>query len=150
MKVSSRYQLSVKRNEAKFLFVFITFFLLVLGQLCPSGKSRLWAGGLQVRNLIPLKIRRVWGLLHAKSYVVAERPPAGVAWKLGEGVPAQVSSSDRGSKLRGPSQNSPRVASKRDVNISNPNCLRDQILTVICEFQRQYVLRISANDCEPY
>ncbi|GBM74031.1 hypothetical protein AVEN_57829-1 [Araneus ventricosus] len=27
------------------------------------------------------------------------------------------SSSDRGSKLRGPSQNCPRVASKRDVNI---------------------------------
>ncbi|GBL79053.1 hypothetical protein AVEN_48999-1 [Araneus ventricosus] len=47
-------------------------------------------------------------------------PPVGVAWKLGEEVPAQVSSSlsDRGSKLRGPSQNSPRVASKRDVNIT--------------------------------
>ncbi|GBN55589.1 hypothetical protein AVEN_40937-1 [Araneus ventricosus] len=26
-----------------------------------------------------LKIRRVWGLLHSKSYVVAKRPPAGVA-----------------------------------------------------------------------
>ncbi|GBL95307.1 hypothetical protein AVEN_166478-1, partial [Araneus ventricosus] len=46
--------------------------------------------------------------------------PFGVARKLGEGVPAQASSSssDRGSKLRGPSLNSPRVASKRDVNIS--------------------------------
>ncbi|GBM02193.1 hypothetical protein AVEN_190610-1 [Araneus ventricosus] len=68
-----------------------------------------------------LKIRRVWGLLHAKSSVVVKRPPVGVAWKFGEGVPAQVSSSssDRGSKLRGPSQNSPRVASKRDVNIIN-------------------------------
>ncbi|GBM28655.1 hypothetical protein AVEN_629-1 [Araneus ventricosus] len=45
-----------------------------------------------------------------------------VAWKFGEGVPAQVSSSssDRGSKLRGPSQNSPRVASKRDINITKP------------------------------
>ncbi|GBM33001.1 hypothetical protein AVEN_263495-1 [Araneus ventricosus] len=31
------------------------------------------------------------------------------------------SSSDRGSKLRGPSQNSPRVASKRDVNITKLN-----------------------------
>ncbi|GBM06425.1 hypothetical protein AVEN_266371-1 [Araneus ventricosus] len=43
----------------------------------------------------------------------------GVAWKFGKGVTAQVSSSssDRDSKLRGPSQNSPRVASKRDVNI---------------------------------
>ncbi|GBM78922.1 hypothetical protein AVEN_62280-1, partial [Araneus ventricosus] len=76
--------------------------------------------GLQVRNPIPLTIRRVWGLLHAKSCVVAKRPPVGVAWKLGEGVRAQVSSSssDRDSKLRGPSQNSPRVASKRDVYTS--------------------------------
>ncbi|GBN62376.1 hypothetical protein AVEN_137163-1 [Araneus ventricosus] len=33
------------------------------------------------------------------------------------GVPAQVSSSGSGSKLRGPSQNIPRVGTKRDVNI---------------------------------
>ncbi|GBN35974.1 hypothetical protein AVEN_22430-1 [Araneus ventricosus] len=40
--------------------------------------------------------------------------------KFEEGVPAQVSSSssDRGSNLRGPSQNSPRTVSKRDVNIT--------------------------------
>ncbi|GBL98198.1 hypothetical protein AVEN_268283-1 [Araneus ventricosus] len=79
-----------------------------------------WSSGkVQARNPIPLKIRRAWGPLHAKSYVVAKRPPAGVAWKLGEGAPAQASSSssDRSSKLRGPSQNSPRVASKRDVNV---------------------------------
>ncbi|GBM05973.1 hypothetical protein AVEN_80564-1 [Araneus ventricosus] len=58
-------------------------------------------------------------MLHAKSYAVAKRTPVGVAWKLGEGVPAQVSSSssDRGLKLRGPFQNGPRVSSKRDVNI---------------------------------
>ncbi|GBO12034.1 hypothetical protein AVEN_241308-1 [Araneus ventricosus] len=39
-------------------------------------------------------------LLHAKSYVVAKRPPVGVACKFGEGMPAQVSSSSskRGSK----------------------------------------------------
>ncbi|GBL97333.1 hypothetical protein AVEN_170458-1 [Araneus ventricosus] len=51
--------------------------------------------------------------------------PVGVAWKFGDGVPAQASSSssDRGSKLRGPSQNSPRVASKRDVNITKPLCI---------------------------
>ncbi|GBM77695.1 hypothetical protein AVEN_184516-1 [Araneus ventricosus] len=57
------------------------------------------------------------GLLYVKSYVVAKHPPIGVAWKFGEGV-AQVSSSssDSGSKLRVPSQNSPRAASKRDVN----------------------------------
>ncbi|GBN44597.1 hypothetical protein AVEN_190989-1 [Araneus ventricosus] len=67
--------------------------------------------------------RHVWGLLHVKSYVVAKRLPVGVAWKFGKGVPAQVSSSssDRGSKLRGPSQNSPRVAAKRDVNITKLN-----------------------------
>ncbi|GBN61485.1 hypothetical protein AVEN_151852-1, partial [Araneus ventricosus] len=75
---------------------------------------RPWGRGFQARNPIPLKIRRVWGLLNAKSYVVVKRPPAGVAWKFGEGVPAQASSSSsgRGSKLRDPSQNSPRVASK--------------------------------------
>ncbi|GBM20786.1 hypothetical protein AVEN_108239-1 [Araneus ventricosus] len=84
----------------------------------PSGN--VWTGGSQVRNPIPLKIRRVWGLLHAKSYVVAKRPPVGVARKFGEGMPAQASSSpsERGSKLRGPSPNSLRVASKRDVNIT--------------------------------
>ncbi|GBO39257.1 hypothetical protein AVEN_105909-1 [Araneus ventricosus] len=58
-----------------------------------------------------------WDLLHSKSCLVAKRPPVCVAWKFGEGVPAQVSfsSSDRGSKLRGLSQNSPRVASKRGI-----------------------------------
>ncbi|GBO23734.1 hypothetical protein AVEN_12481-1 [Araneus ventricosus] len=46
-----------------------------------------------------------------------ESPPAGVVRKFGERAPAQVSSSsyDCGSKLRGASQNSPRVASNRDV-----------------------------------
>ncbi|GBM70314.1 hypothetical protein AVEN_102652-1 [Araneus ventricosus] len=73
----------------------------------------------QVRNPIPLKIRRVWGLLHAKSYVVDKRPPVGVARKFEEGVPAQVSSSsDRGSKLRGPSLNSSLVVSKLDFNLT--------------------------------
>ncbi|GBN39996.1 hypothetical protein AVEN_140109-1 [Araneus ventricosus] len=76
----------------------------------PSGKVP--ALGLRVRNPIPLKIRRVWGQLHVKSYVVAKHPPVGVTWKFGEVVPAQVlsSSTDRGSKLRGPSQHSPRFA----------------------------------------
>ncbi|GBM29118.1 hypothetical protein AVEN_40128-1 [Araneus ventricosus] len=51
--------------------------------------------------------------------IMREPQPVGMAWKFGEGVPAQVSSAsyDRGSKLRGPSQNSPRVAAKRGVNI---------------------------------
>ncbi|GBL95909.1 hypothetical protein AVEN_227142-1 [Araneus ventricosus] len=57
---------------------------------------------------------------HAKSYVVTKRPPVGVVRKLCEGVPALVPSSpsDLGSKLRGPSLNSLRIASKRDVNIT--------------------------------
>ncbi|GBM59918.1 hypothetical protein AVEN_270021-1 [Araneus ventricosus] len=65
-------------------------------------------------------------MLHAKSYVATKRLPVGVAWK---GVPAQVPSSDYGSKLRGPSQNSPRVASKRDANITklNPNGPRPRV-----------------------
>ncbi|GBO09197.1 hypothetical protein AVEN_202051-1, partial [Araneus ventricosus] len=55
-----------------------------------SGKvSALEAGGFQVRNPIPLKIRRVWGLLHVKSYLMAKCPPVAVAWKFGKGVPAQ-------------------------------------------------------------
>ncbi|GBN21589.1 hypothetical protein AVEN_112388-1 [Araneus ventricosus] len=93
----------------------------------PNGRVLAW--GFQVRNTIPLKIRHVWDLLHVKSYVVAKRPPVGVEWELGEGVPAQVlsSSSDRGSKLRGPSQISPRVASKRDVNITKLNQTKPNI-----------------------
>ncbi|GBN65509.1 hypothetical protein AVEN_70346-1, partial [Araneus ventricosus] len=43
---------------------------------------------------------------------------SGVVRKLGEGVSTQVSSSssDRCSKFRCPSQNSPRVASRRDMD----------------------------------
>ncbi|GBL95937.1 hypothetical protein AVEN_221025-1, partial [Araneus ventricosus] len=87
------------------------------GPLWPTGN--LGTGGSQVRNPIPLKIRRASGLLHAKSYVVAKHPPVGVAQKFGERVPARMSSSlsDRCSKLRGPSLNIPRVASKRDANL---------------------------------
>ncbi|GBM03249.1 hypothetical protein AVEN_129108-1 [Araneus ventricosus] len=88
----------------------------------PSGRVLgFGAGGFQVRNSIPLEISLVWGPLHAKSYVVAKRPPVGEAWNVGEWVPAQASSSssDRGSKSQAPSQNSLRVASKRDVNITN-------------------------------
>ncbi|GBM93291.1 hypothetical protein AVEN_148513-1 [Araneus ventricosus] len=56
------------------------------------------------------------GLLHVKSYVVAKRPALGTVRKFGEWVAAQVSSSSSVQKLRGPSQNSPRVASKQIVN----------------------------------
>ncbi|GBN38392.1 hypothetical protein AVEN_113155-1 [Araneus ventricosus] len=39
----------------------------------------------RVRKPIPLKIRHVWDLLHAKSCVVAKRPPVGMERKLREG-----------------------------------------------------------------
>ncbi|GBM45378.1 hypothetical protein AVEN_270689-1 [Araneus ventricosus] len=62
---------------------------------------------------------RLWGLLHVKSYVVVKRSSSDVVRKFGEDFPAQVPSSspDHGSKLRGQSQNSPRVSSKRDTNV---------------------------------
>ncbi|GBO31227.1 hypothetical protein AVEN_16143-1 [Araneus ventricosus] len=37
-------------------------------------------------------------LFQVKSYIVAKRPPTSVVWKIGEGVPFHVSSSDFGSK----------------------------------------------------
>ncbi|GBN14357.1 hypothetical protein AVEN_36723-1 [Araneus ventricosus] len=89
-------------------------------------------GGLMVRS--PLWGRRVpgskpdstedppcMGPVARQVIRSCQTPTVGVAWKLGERVPAQVSSSssDCGSKLRGPSQNNPRVASKRDFNITN-------------------------------
>ncbi|GBN67211.1 hypothetical protein AVEN_249524-1, partial [Araneus ventricosus] len=60
------------------------------------------------------------GLLYFKSYVGGQTFFRWSAVEVWREVPAQVlsSSSDHGSKLRGPSQNSPRVASKRDVNIT--------------------------------
>ncbi|GBM34457.1 hypothetical protein AVEN_106702-1 [Araneus ventricosus] len=63
-------------------------------------RSQLWGRRVPGSNPITLKIRRVRGLLHTKSYIVAKRPPFGGVRKFGEGVPAQVSSSpsDRGSK----------------------------------------------------
>ncbi|GBL94265.1 hypothetical protein AVEN_16791-1 [Araneus ventricosus] len=50
--------------------------------------------------------------LHHAQWV--KRPPAVVVRKFGQRVPSQMSSSssDSGSILRGPTQNSPRVASK--------------------------------------
>nr|GBM71797.1 hypothetical protein AVEN_84168-1 [Araneus ventricosus] len=98
----------------------------------PSGKVS--ALGQEGSRLETRFHRSVWGLLHAKSYVVAKRPPAGVAWKLGEGVSAQASSSssDRGSKLRGPSQTSPRVASKRDVNVTENYHLTALVTILTC------------------
>ncbi|GBM25519.1 hypothetical protein AVEN_62270-1 [Araneus ventricosus] len=55
------------------------------------------------------------GLLHANPHVGVKRPPAGVGGSLERAAPAQLlsSSSDCGSKLRDPTQNRSRVASKR-------------------------------------
>ncbi|GBM79301.1 hypothetical protein AVEN_9937-1 [Araneus ventricosus] len=107
------------------------------------------AGGFQVRNPIPLRLRRVWGLLHAKSYVVAKCLSVGVVWKFGEGVPAQVSSSssDGGSKLRGPSQNSPRAASKRDFNI---NKIKKLLLQKLEIWSYRYLLSGARNQIWKY
>ncbi|GBL92163.1 hypothetical protein AVEN_91509-1 [Araneus ventricosus] len=90
-------------------------------------------GGLQARNPIPLKIRCILGVLSAKSLVGAKRHPIGGVWKFGEGMRAHLSSSssDRSSKLRGPSQNSPRVASKRDINITKLNLTLIRIIPPI-------------------
>ncbi|GBM07171.1 hypothetical protein AVEN_15418-1 [Araneus ventricosus] len=59
---------------------------------------------------------------------IMRREPNDPRWcgaEVWRGAPGLVSSSssDRWSKLRGPSQNSSRVASKRDVNIIKPNFL---------------------------
>ncbi|GBN15965.1 hypothetical protein AVEN_124775-1 [Araneus ventricosus] len=66
-------------------------------------------------------------IVPAKSYV---RRKSSSRWceEFVERVPAQVqvssSSSDRGSKLRDPSQNSPLVASKWDINETKPFDMR--------------------------
>ncbi|GBL72346.1 hypothetical protein AVEN_115286-1 [Araneus ventricosus] len=61
------------------------WFSFVKGPRWPSGKALASGSGPLARNPIPPKIRRVWGPLHAKSYAVAKRPPAGAARKLGGG-----------------------------------------------------------------
>ncbi|GBM99899.1 hypothetical protein AVEN_188416-1 [Araneus ventricosus] len=57
------------------------------------------------------------------NLLMIERLPAGVVRKFGNWVPVQVSSSssDHSSELRGPYRNFPRVASKRNLNLSKPN-----------------------------
>ncbi|GBN11196.1 hypothetical protein AVEN_272585-1 [Araneus ventricosus] len=63
--------------------------------------------------------------LHGRSYVDGQTSSLWCVRKFGEGMPAQVSSSssDRRSNIRCPSQKSPRVASKWDVNIAELHCL---------------------------
>ncbi|GBL84899.1 hypothetical protein AVEN_42175-1 [Araneus ventricosus] len=87
-----------------------------------SGKiSGLGGERFQVRNPIPPKIRRACG--HGARKVIRRGSNVFPLVRFGSyerGVPVQVSSSssDSDSKLRDPSPNSLRVASKRDVNIT--------------------------------
>ncbi|GBL75060.1 hypothetical protein AVEN_243843-1 [Araneus ventricosus] len=95
------------------------------GKASSSEPERSWfesAGRLQNRNPIPPKIRRVLDLLHVKTYVWGQTSSV-LCISLECVVPAQApsSSSDRGSKLRDPSQNSLRIVSKRDVNLIKLN-----------------------------
>ncbi|GBM82710.1 hypothetical protein AVEN_107739-1 [Araneus ventricosus] len=72
--------------------------------------SSLWCG------------EKVWKRRVRSSGQTSSLPPVQCG-RMERGVPAQVSpsSSDHSSKLRGPSQISPRVASNRDVNITKLN-----------------------------
>ncbi|GBO43179.1 hypothetical protein AVEN_171536-1 [Araneus ventricosus] len=65
----------------------LSFILLTLfdGRCGIVVKSLLWDRRFRVQNLIPVKIRCVCDLLHAKAYVVTNLPSFGVAWKFGEG-----------------------------------------------------------------
>ncbi|GBN47301.1 hypothetical protein AVEN_272130-1 [Araneus ventricosus] len=88
---------------------------------------RTWLRGRRVPGSKPDSIEDPlsMGSLTWKSYAVVKRPPVGATRKIIEGAPAQASSSssDCGSKSLGPSQNSPRVASKRGVKIIKLNCI---------------------------
>ncbi|GBM68063.1 hypothetical protein AVEN_101729-1, partial [Araneus ventricosus] len=80
----------------------------------PSGKGSALE---TVRNPIPLKIRCVWDLLHGKSCVV----DTSSRW-----CDVEVSRGGTSSDVvlvpeRDPSQNSPRVSSKRDVDVTKLN-----------------------------
>ncbi|GBM61938.1 hypothetical protein AVEN_272802-1 [Araneus ventricosus] len=79
--------------------------------------------GFQVRNLISLKIRRVLGLLLIKSYLGRHTSSRWCGTEVLErGCQLMSSSSSNsGSEVRGPSQNSPLVAAKRDVNMTKLN-----------------------------
>ncbi|GBL91499.1 hypothetical protein AVEN_136968-1 [Araneus ventricosus] len=112
------YQQSLENNGQQFGH-FLVCLLQPLGRSGLVVRCRPRSRKVTARNPIPLEIRRVLGLLRAKLY-------AGMVRKLGEGVLAQAlsSSSERGSKLRGPSHNTPRVASKRDVTITKLQPLR--------------------------
>ncbi|GBL87471.1 hypothetical protein AVEN_118400-1 [Araneus ventricosus] len=70
--------------------------------------------GFQFRNSILLKIPRVLGLLHVKSYVGVKRPLLVWCGSVKRGCHLRCHSRHL-TVVRGPSQNTPRVASKRDI-----------------------------------
>ncbi|GBM14061.1 hypothetical protein AVEN_209951-1 [Araneus ventricosus] len=86
--MSFQYKHLYLTAEAAVALAHITIAATFINTIEPEvlvARSRLRDRRSQVRNPIPLKIRRVWDLLHAKSCVVAKRPPAGVARKFGKG-----------------------------------------------------------------
>ncbi|GBM08597.1 hypothetical protein AVEN_52442-1 [Araneus ventricosus] len=97
----------INNSDQIFKLAVIDQFLLV-GPRWPSGKASVSGSS---SNPIPLKIRRVWGLLHAKSYAGAKHPPAGAVRKFEEGVPAHPRNLTEVRKY------SLRHALERDVNV---------------------------------
>ncbi|GBN30483.1 hypothetical protein AVEN_139612-1 [Araneus ventricosus] len=102
-----KHRLYVSRSYVAYIYTSFhhspdsfVFIVMVIGRGGLVGRSRLWGRRVPGSNPILPKIRPVWGLLHAESYVMVKHPPVGGAWKFGEGMPAQVSSSscDHGSK----------------------------------------------------
>ncbi|GBM87218.1 hypothetical protein AVEN_129735-1 [Araneus ventricosus] len=94
----------------------------VVHQIICSGQSSSRWCGVKIPTTGPAYSKRGVRTVEDQRGELHQHVEDGMAWKLGEGVPVQVSSSssDRGSKFRGPSQNSSRVATKRDVIITKP------------------------------
>ncbi|GBL92808.1 hypothetical protein AVEN_4518-1 [Araneus ventricosus] len=61
------------------------------------------------------------GMLHLKLHIEGKTSSRWCGAEIWRGVPTQASSSERGSKLRGSSQNKPLVASNSGINISKLN-----------------------------
>ncbi|GBM74588.1 hypothetical protein AVEN_151038-1 [Araneus ventricosus] len=96
--------------------IFKSLYLKIWTPRWPSGKvSTSRPEGLRLET-------RFYCMGHVARQIIrsGQTPPASVARTSGEGAPDKVSysSSDHGSKLRGPSLSSPHVASKRDVNLT--------------------------------
>ncbi|GBL89857.1 hypothetical protein AVEN_179626-1 [Araneus ventricosus] len=94
------------------------------GLVIKSSLRRRWVPGSEPDLTEDRSRFRAWLTLKPTAWV--KRPPSGVKRKFGKVVPAQVTSSssdhlNRGSKLRGPSQNSPRIALEQDVNVIKLN-----------------------------